>query len=352
MIKNASGTPSSSVASGRFQTSRSVSLPPVSGATQSSGPQPHSRESSSSICEPHRPTASPQRFTVRAITDNAFEAGFDRCDQILYPPPLEDGVDFVPLKWKTSILDEQIVPIAYSSFREIWNRVHFVAGSRDTKRPYSLRVGAGGRLDGKETPLSALVSYALLTIFAFPFSGSLTPALRNFILSHSTDVFERSYQPVQIRERLAEIAYGERAKQDDDLWSIISNAFLQRDPFAPLYLTQGELDEFGNRRDVQNLRERFKAAQVEKGMQCREAHEIKARLAYIYKCLETLKLEEKRRAYFAEVDRLRASGQPTTHLHDPSAANPRRKAHKTSSAVAAKISLLNKNNTIIDQRPN
>ncbi|KJZ77307.1 hypothetical protein HIM_03031 [Hirsutella minnesotensis 3608] len=266
---------------------------------------------------PHKLVCLLTLFTARAIADNAFEAGFDRCDQVLYPPPLEDGVDFVPLKWKASILDEQIVPIAYSSFREIWNRVHLVAGSRDTKRPYSLRVGAGGRLD-----------------------GSLTPALRNFILSHSTDVFERSYQPVQIRERLAEIAYGESAKQDDDLWSVISNAFLQRDPFAPLYLTQGEVDEFGHRRDVQNLRERYKAAQVEKGVQCREAKEIHARLTYIYKCLEALKLEEKRRAYFAEVDRLRASGQPTTHLHDPSATNPRRKVHKTSSSVAAKISLL------------
>ncbi|KAM4061018.1 hypothetical protein HRG_012941 [Hirsutella rhossiliensis] len=117
-------------------------------------------------------------FTVRAIADNAFEAEFDSCNQVLRPPPLEKGVDFVPLKWKTEMLDKEIVPISYGTFLETWNRVYFVAGSRERKRPYSLRVGAGGRL-----------------------KGSLTPALRNFILSNSTDVFERSYcQNVQVRD--------------------------------------------------------------------------------------------------------------------------------------------------------
>lgn len=88
-------------------------------------------------------------FTIRAIADNAFDAGFKSCHQVLSPPPLEKGVDFVPLKWKPTVLDQEIVPISYATFWQLWNRVYFVAGSRERKRPYSLRVGAGGRLNGK-----------------------------------------------------------------------------------------------------------------------------------------------------------------------------------------------------------
>lgn len=88
-------------------------------------------------------------FTVRAIADDAFETGFHSCNQVLYPPPLEKGIDFVPLKWKPEILDREIVPISYGTFLDTWNRAYFVAGSREKKRPYSPRVGAGSRLNGK-----------------------------------------------------------------------------------------------------------------------------------------------------------------------------------------------------------
>ncbi|KAM3497173.1 hypothetical protein MY10362_009466 [Beauveria mimosiformis] len=91
-------------------------------------------------------------------------------------------------------MDKYIVPITYPAFLNMWNRVHFVAGTREKKRPYTMRVGTAGRLN-----------------------GSLERALCNFILSHSTDVFERSYQPVQIAEKLTEIAFGDKAKQDEHL---------------------------------------------------------------------------------------------------------------------------------------
>lgn len=165
----------------------------------------------------------------------------------------------------------------------------------------------------------------------------------NFILSHSTDVFERSYQPVQLAEKLAEIAYGEKAKQDEHLWSAVtnaSNAFLQRDPNAPLYITQEELDNFETRNDLTDLREQLKVAKQQGGASCREAKAILGRISYVVNSLETLVIQEKRRHYFAEVDRLRALGQSTTHLQDPSAINPRRKAFQASSAVAAKIAPL------------
>ncbi|UKZ79054.1 hypothetical protein TrVFT333_006805 [Trichoderma virens FT-333] len=258
-------------------------------------------------------------FTIRAIADNAFKAGFHSCDQVLRPGPLEEGVDFVRLEWRDEVLEEnkKIVPISYNQFLDIWNRVHFVAGSRERKRPYSLRVGAGGRLD-----------------------GSLTSAVRNYTLGNSTAVFERSYQPVQIREALAEIAFGELGKQDDDLWSVISNAFLRRDPFAPIYITEEEMVKFQKRNDITAFRKQVVDVRNKNGLKSKEEQKIWGRIQWIIDCLEKLQLEENRKAYFTKVDGLRALGKSTIHLHDPQATNPRRVVFKDSNAAAQKLSTL------------
>lgn len=34
-------------------------------------------------------------FTIRAIADDAFEAGYHSCDQVLRPRPLKEGVNYV-----------------------------------------------------------------------------------------------------------------------------------------------------------------------------------------------------------------------------------------------------------------
>lgn len=91
-------------------------------------------------------------FTARAIADDAFLADFDSCDMVLNPGPMEEGgSDYVELKWKDEMMDEYIVPITYNAFLETWNRVHFVAGTREKKRPYTMRVGTAGRLNGRST---------------------------------------------------------------------------------------------------------------------------------------------------------------------------------------------------------
>ncbi|KND92080.1 hypothetical protein TOPH_03548 [Tolypocladium ophioglossoides CBS 100239] len=85
---------------------------------------------------------------ARAIADDAFLADFDSCDKVLNPGPMEDGgSDFVELKWKDKMMDEYIVPITYKAFLDTWNRVNFVAGTREKKRPYTMRVGIAGRLN-------------------------------------------------------------------------------------------------------------------------------------------------------------------------------------------------------------
>lgn len=93
-------------------------------------------------------------FTIRAIKDNAFEAGFTTCDEVLNPGTLEDGVNFVELRWKEEFMgdDKHILPMNYRRFLDLWNEVRMVSGSRSDLRPYSVRVGAVGRLDGKLSP--------------------------------------------------------------------------------------------------------------------------------------------------------------------------------------------------------
>lgn len=86
-------------------------------------------------------------FTIRA--NDAFKAGL-----------LEEGVNYIRLEWNDEVLKgkkEDCSNFIQSDFAvlDIWNRVHFVAGSREKKRPYTLRVGAGGRLNGKSTSMAA-----------------------------------------------------------------------------------------------------------------------------------------------------------------------------------------------------
>lgn len=90
-------------------------------------------------------------FTIRAVRDNAFQAGYTTCDEVLNPGTLADGTDFVELRWKDEFMsnDKYIMPMNYRRFLDIWNEVRIVAGCRSNLRPYSVRVGAVGRLDGK-----------------------------------------------------------------------------------------------------------------------------------------------------------------------------------------------------------
>jgi hypothetical protein len=96
---------------------------------------------------------------ARAIKDDAFKPGFDSIEAILRRPILEN-VDYVPLKWKEGKLDCPIFPLLYSRYNELWHRTCLVAGFREDLRLYTLRVGAGARLDGTIT--SFLVSISML----------------------------------------------------------------------------------------------------------------------------------------------------------------------------------------------
>ncbi len=82
------------------------------------------------------------------ITRNAFAADYTSPED-LYTRPLREWADYVPLKWKKSMLDENIVDINYTTLYDVWERTCLVSGSRVVPRYYCLRVGAGGRTIGR-----------------------------------------------------------------------------------------------------------------------------------------------------------------------------------------------------------
>lgn len=82
------------------------------------------------------------------IARNAFEAEYTSAAE-LYARPLREKANYVPLNWKKSMMDENIVDISYTTLRKVWERTCLVSGARDVPRIYCLRVGAGGRTLGK-----------------------------------------------------------------------------------------------------------------------------------------------------------------------------------------------------------
>ena len=92
-----------------------------------------------------------------AIDAKAFKY-FDTAQSVLdqKPPPDFNG-QYFEAEWKEELLDEHLVSVSDSTFRKVWHRTCTVAGLSGTLRPYSLRVGAGMRLNGRpvHNPLKA-----------------------------------------------------------------------------------------------------------------------------------------------------------------------------------------------------
>ena len=97
-------------------------------------------------------------IVARAIKDDAFEAGYTNADEFLNMPALGD-VDYIELPWKEKKLDDFIFQLSYRRFNEIWHKVCIAAGFREVPRLYSLRVGAGARLDKNRKLLASFTIY-------------------------------------------------------------------------------------------------------------------------------------------------------------------------------------------------
>ncbi|KAL2185809.1 hypothetical protein L209DRAFT_346786 [Thermothelomyces heterothallicus CBS 203.75] len=57
------------------------------------------------------------------------------------------------------MLNREVFPINYHKYWESWHRLGLVSGNRDPQRPYSLRVGAGSKLDGATAATSHAAAF-------------------------------------------------------------------------------------------------------------------------------------------------------------------------------------------------
>ncbi|KAK7425950.1 hypothetical protein QQZ08_007532 [Neonectria magnoliae] len=259
---------------------------------------------------PFKPICLLTYIVAVAIAKGAFAEDYTHAAQILYPGPLLEGHnEYVPLKWKKEILEEPVLPLAYSQFNRLWHRTLLVAGLRDDPRPYSMRVGAAGPLD-----------------------GALSSAVRSYVFGNTEDVFCHSYNPENQRANLMQIAFGDKASDGEHAISKFHGTFTKRDPYAPIYITQEDLRKFEDRSDLTLLRQRLQDSTNKE-----EREKLVGQIQHIRETLEDLLILKRRKDYFAEVDRLRSKQQPTSHLHHINTADPRAKMHKLSSIAAEKL---------------
>ncbi|KAI1340623.1 hypothetical protein F5Y15DRAFT_45409 [Xylariaceae sp. FL0016] len=243
---------------------------------------------------PCKPICLVSLLVARAIADQAFQTEFSSIEELCARARLEH-TDSLQLRWKPGMENKEIVPINYASYLDLWHRTLLVAGLRDDEqRPYSLRVGAGGRM-----------------------SGSLEEPVRNYVMGNTKDVFLLSYQPRHVREDLLQTAFGVgRTGNNSALFDSLRGSFRQRDPNAPIYPRKSDMDALEDRQDVRDLRAAYSDAVARGSSKDPEAKKIAARLHYVRHILADSLLKQLRKEYFEDVDRRRAMGELTLKAAD------------------------------------
>ena len=176
------------------------------------------------------------------------------------------------------------------------------------------------------------IAMCFLTVYLI---GALSGPLRNYILSNTAQVYERSYQPRHVRENLAKLAFGDLVDEDEELYKALQNASLSRDEGAPLYVSQKDLEGFNRRRDIRDLRAQYANAVTAESSSAPAAKRIAAKIKWVLDWLCDLKVAELRKAYFEDVDRLRSLGQSTLDVRDAAMASNPRRSHLLSTASSA-----------------
>ncbi|KAI6629206.1 hypothetical protein MCOR07_001006 [Pyricularia oryzae] len=128
---------------------------------------------------------------AQAIKNGAFDPPYHSWEDLEKPRDAE----YAELHWKKEMLNREIFALSYETERALWYRTLLVAGYRKPMRLYSIRVGAGARLD-----------------------KSFTSAQRNYMLSNSSRVFEEYYQPRNFNGDLVQVAFGEHVRNNDELF--------------------------------------------------------------------------------------------------------------------------------------
>jgi hypothetical protein len=143
----------------------------------------------------------------------------------------------------------------------------------------------------------------LLISFPLFHPGALGEVLHCYIFSNTIDVFRNSYQAT-LAANLLELLT-EESKQDRPFLAARGDFLFTADEDAPIDLTERELAQFENRKDITAYREAIKSAAG------RERKLLYDRCQKQIRSLSALFLHLKRAQFFEEIDRHRARGSPT-----------------------------------------
>jgi hypothetical protein len=130
--------------------------------------------------------------------------------------------------------------------------------------------------------------------------------MRNYVISHSTKVFEMSYQSFRTRAQLMQLAFGAEAGNHNRLFSRLNDISLTRDPGAPVEIAEAQKREFEKRNDTCGLR-----CDIEAEVDKKSKSRLRNQLTNHLKILNQLQLRSNRFKYFQQVDLLRARGGDT-----------------------------------------
>lgn len=139
---------------------------------------------------------------------------------------------------------------------------------------------------------------------------SQMPSETTYVLSHTTEVYQASYQSNHVRADLMNLAFGsEDGGSDELLFAMLRNVSMIRDSSAPIDILPEEEDMFESRQDMTAIRDAIRSASDKK-----ERSRLVSKANNLVKTLTRLKVEDKRARYFKMTDNLRARGLITDAL--------------------------------------
>ena len=137
--------------------------------------------------------------------------------------------------------------------------------------------------------------------------------MRNYVLSHTTQVSQTSDQTHFVRENLAAKAFEEKSGCGDGLVGQLRSMTLNRNEGAPIVPTSNDLAGFEERRDMTELGTKVNAAQQMN--EPKTVRSLNAKADHRMEVLSNLKVKDTKKKYFANVDNKRALGLSTTDVY-------------------------------------
>lgn len=151
--------------------------------------------------------------------------------------------------------------------------------------------------------------------------------MRNYLLSHTSKMFEQSYQTRQIQENLMPIL-DDNAEAETELFEALRELSLDCDDRAPIYVTQNDINDWAS--TCQDLAE------------CRQGNKGKDHSRIIDRLCQLL-LDKRRQEFFDKVSDLKARGESTNALavpqQNPARRSPYANLHSASKDVASLFKL-------------